>query len=118
MALPFHDETVLLLSYADDLALVVSRRGDKLRRTQHALDLISKKCEELGLKFSTEKSRAMMVKAASQPTLRGSSACKELLGWLAWTSSCQYLGVLVDKRLSFTAHVACIPEGENAGQAG
>ena len=80
MALPFHDETVLLLSYADDLALVVSGRGDKLRRTQHALDLISKKCEELGLKFSTEKSRAMMVKAASQPTLRGSSACKDNVG--------------------------------------
>ena len=108
MALPFHDETVLL-SYADDLALVVSGRGDKLRRTQHALNLISRKCEELGLKISAGKSLSMMVKAADPAwQLR-----VEGVG-LAWISSCQYLGVWVDKRLSFTAHVAYLRERTQA----
>ena len=108
VSLPFHDDTVLL-SYADDLALVVSGRGNKLRRTQHALDLISRKCEELGLKISAEKSRAMMVKAANPAwQLRVQGVV------LAWTSSYQYLGVWVDKRLSFTAHVAYLRERTQA----
>ncbi|KAK8390570.1 hypothetical protein O3P69_010334 [Scylla paramamosain] len=85
VALPFHAGTVLL-SYADDLALVVTGRGNKLRRTQQALDLISGKCQDLGLKISAEKSRAMMVKAADpawQLRVQGVE--------LAWTNSYQYL---------------------------
>ncbi|KAK8407615.1 hypothetical protein O3P69_002277 [Scylla paramamosain] len=104
VALPFHAGTVLL-SYADDLALVVTGRGNKLRRTQQALDLISGKCQDLGLKISAEKSRAMMVKAADpawQLRVQGVE--------LAWTNSYQYLGVWVDKRLSFTAHAAYLRE--------
>lgn len=91
MALPFHDGTVLL-SYADDLALVVTGRGNKLRGTQQALDLISGKCEELGLKISAEKSRGMMVKAADP----------------AWQLRVQ--GV----ELSFTAHATYLRERTQA----
>ena len=108
VALPFHDGTVLL-SYADDLALVVTGRGNKLRRTQQALDLIGAKCEELGLKISAEKSRAMMVRAADpawQLRVQGVE--------LAWIDSYQYLGVWVDKRLSFTAHAAYLRERTQA----
>ncbi|MPC78118.1 putative RNA-directed DNA polymerase from transposon BS [Portunus trituberculatus] len=108
VALPFQDGTVLL-SYADDLALVVTGRGNKLRRTQQALDLISEKCEELGLKISAEKSWAMMVKAADpawQLRVQGVE--------LTWTNSYQYLRVWVDKRLSFTAHAACLRERTQA----
>ncbi|XP_063885546.1 uncharacterized protein LOC135113854 [Scylla paramamosain] len=108
VALPFHAGTVLL-SYADDLALVVTGRGNKLRRTQQALDLISGKCQDLGLKISAEKSRAMMVKAADpawQLRVQGVE--------LAWTNSYQYLGVWVDKRLSFTAHAAYLRERTQA----
>ncbi|XP_063887725.1 uncharacterized protein LOC135115154 [Scylla paramamosain] len=104
VALPFHAGTVLL-SYADDLALVVTGRGNKLRRTQQALDLISGKCQDLGLKISAEKSRAMMVKAAD-PTWQLHVQGVEL----AWTNSYQYLGVWVDKRPSFTAHAAYLRE--------
>ena len=64
VALPFQDGTVLL-SYTDDLALVVSGWGYKLTRTQQALDLFSDKCEELGLKISAQKPRAMMIKDAN-----------------------------------------------------
>ena len=47
-ALPFHEDTTVLLSYADDLALVVIGRGIKLRRTQQALELISESARSWG----------------------------------------------------------------------
>ena len=87
VALPFHEDTVLL-SYAYDLALVVTGRSKKLRRSQQALDLIRERCEELGLKISAEKSRAMTMKAADpawQLHVQGVG--------LSWTNSYQYLGV-------------------------
>ncbi|KAK3884439.1 hypothetical protein Pcinc_011276 [Petrolisthes cinctipes] len=108
VALPFHTGTVLL-SYADDLALMVTGRGNKLRKTQQVLDLISEKCQDLGLKISAEKTRAMMLKAedpAWQLRVQGID--------LAWTNSYQYLGVWVDKRLSFTAHAAYLRERTQA----
>ena len=96
VVLPVPEDTYLL-SYTDDLALVVTGRRNKQRRTQQALDAISGKCEELGLKVSAEKSRAMMVKAANPAwQLQGVEP--------AWTKAYQYLGVWVDKRLSFTAY--------------
>lgn len=60
---------------------------------------------ELGLKITAEKSQAMMVKAADptwQLRIQGVG--------LAWTSSYQYLGVWVDKQLSFTAHITYLRE--------
>ncbi|XP_076039453.1 uncharacterized protein LOC143024524 [Oratosquilla oratoria] len=81
VALPFHNGTILL-SYADDLALVVTGRGNKLRKAQQALDIISGKCEELGLKISAEKSRAMMVRAADP----AGQLCVQGVG-LAWANS-------------------------------
>ena len=61
--LPFREGTALL-SYADDLALVVTGRGNKITMAQEALDLVSHKCCELGLKNSAEKSKAMAFKVA------------------------------------------------------
>lgn len=40
-----------MLSYTDDLTLMVTSRGNKLRRMQQAFDLISRKYEELELKI-------------------------------------------------------------------
>ena len=45
VALAFQ-KNIVLLSYADDLALVVTGRSNKIRRTQQALDLISEKYED------------------------------------------------------------------------
>ncbi|XP_076042108.1 uncharacterized protein LOC143026006 [Oratosquilla oratoria] len=81
VALPFHNGTILL-SYADDLALVVTGRGNKFRKAQQALDIISGKCEELGLKISAEKSRAMMVRIADP----AGQLCVQGVG-LAWANS-------------------------------
>ena len=51
MALPCHEDTTVLLTYANYFAVVVNGRGNKLRRTQQAFDLISRKYEELELKI-------------------------------------------------------------------
>ncbi|XP_076052833.1 uncharacterized protein LOC143032247 [Oratosquilla oratoria] len=104
VALPFHNGTILL-SYADDLALVVTGRGNKLRKAQQTLDIINGKCEDLGLKISAEKFRAMMVRAADP----AGQLCVQGVG-LAWANLYQYLGVWVDKWLSFTAHAAYLRE--------
>ncbi|XP_076044815.1 uncharacterized protein LOC143027414 [Oratosquilla oratoria] len=108
VALPFYNGTILL-SYADDLALVVTGRGNKLRKVQQALDIISGKCEELGLKISAEKSRVMMVRAADP----AGQLCVQGIR-LAWANSYQYLGVWVDKWLSFIAHAAHLRERTQA----
>ncbi|KAK4328702.1 hypothetical protein Pmani_000898 [Petrolisthes manimaculis] len=70
---------------------------------------ISEKCQDLGLKISAEKTRAMMLKAvdpAWQLHVQGID--------LVWTNSYQYHGVWVDKRLSFTAHAAYLRERTQA----
>ena len=87
MALPFREGTILL-SYADDLGLVMSRRGNQLTRAQQELDLITDKWEELGLKISPEKSQAMAIKTttpACQLRVQG--------GGQTWTDCYQYLEV-------------------------
>ncbi|XP_050706570.1 uncharacterized protein LOC126991941 [Eriocheir sinensis] len=104
VALPFREGTTLL-SYADDLALVVTGRGNKLARAQEALDIITDKCEELGLMISPGKSRAMAIRdttPAAQLRVQGVG--------LAWTSSYQYLGVWIDQQLSFTQQVTYLRE--------
>ena len=104
VALPFQEGAVLL-SYADDLALVVSGRGNHISKAQRALDLITAKCEELGLKISAEKSRAMAIRSgspANQLHVQGME--------LAWTRTYQYLGVWLDSRLSFAAQLTYLRE--------
>ena len=90
---------VLLLSYADDLALVASG-PDALRNVQTALNILTQDIQTLGLKISVEKTKAMTFLAADPPA--------PLLLTdrpLEWTSTFQYLGVILDKWLTFKDHV-------------
>ena len=106
--LPFQEGTVLL-SYADVLALVVTGRGNHLSWAQRALDLITARCEELSLKISAEKSRAMAIRGAT-PADRMSV---QGIG-LAWTGCYQYFGVWLDLRLSFGAQLTYLRERTQA----
>ena len=106
--LPFQEGTVLL-SYADDLALVVTGRGNHLSGAQRALDLITAKCEELGLKISAEKSRAMAIRAATPADRLSVQGIR-----LAWTGCYQYLTVWLDSRLSFAAQLTYLRERTRA----
>ncbi|KAG0718417.1 putative RNA-directed DNA polymerase from transposon BS [Chionoecetes opilio] len=108
VSLPFR-EGVALLSYADDLVLVVTGRDDRIVRAQQALDLVSEKCRELGLKISAEKSKAMTIKAATPD-------CHLLVQdvRLPWTRVYQYLGVWIDRGLTFTTQVKYLRERTQA----
>ncbi|KAG0725731.1 putative RNA-directed DNA polymerase from transposon BS [Chionoecetes opilio] len=105
VSLEFREGTALL-SYADDLVLVVTGRGDRVSRSQQAFYLVSCKCRELGLKISAEKSKAMMFKAAASPV------CPlQIQGIrLAWTRSFQYFGMWPDRSLTFTTQVTYLRE--------
>ncbi|XP_076052657.1 uncharacterized protein LOC143032075 [Oratosquilla oratoria] len=93
-----------LLSYADDVALVVAGRRTKARRTQMCLDRISSKCEELGLKISPPKTKAMCFGTSVTPRDRLLLQGHEV----EWVSTHMYLGVWLDSRLSFRTEVAYI----------
>lgn len=85
-----------ILSYADDLVLIV-KGAKSLNRTQICLDRITEKCKILGLKLSHAKSKAMVVKGRnpdSHLTIQDSE--------LEWVRSYLYLGVWIDQSLSFT----------------
>ena len=109
VVLPFL-EGIVLLTYADDLALVVTGQSNHLTRAQRALDLITDKCEERGLKISAEKSRTMAIRAATKTSqlLRVQDMA------LAWTDCYHYLGVWLDSRRSFTEQVSYLRERAQA----
>lgn len=96
-----------ILSYADDLALVV--KGAKpLNRAQTSLDLISSKCKILGLKLSNAKSKAMMVKGRTPDTHLTIQESE-----LQWVKSYLYLGVWIDQALTFNQELKHIKEKTN-----
>ena len=95
-------EGVNLLSYADDLVLVVSPgRSNKIQLAQRALDQIATKCEELGLKISPDKTKAIFFNDANPNTLLRINQVR-----ISWVNEHQYLGVWLDKHLSFRTQVA------------
>ena len=101
---PLHGN-VTLLSYADDLALVCTGRGDRVRRAQKALDSVTTACQDLGLRVSAEKSKAMAVLTASPEatlTIQGAR--------LEWCAHYQYLGVWIDQRLTFNKEIQYLRE--------
>ena len=48
-----------VLSYADDIAIVVTHPSQAIRLAQRALDAVSEKCKSLGLKISDSKTTAV-----------------------------------------------------------
>jgi len=91
--------TVEVVSYADDL-LVIIKGKNPIRDGQIALNILTDKCSELGLKISKEKSRAM----AFQNKLEREKL-KIQDHELEWVQEYRYLGILVDNRLLFNSHV-------------
>ncbi|XP_076052830.1 uncharacterized protein LOC143032244 [Oratosquilla oratoria] len=95
-----------LISYADDVALVVTGRGAKFRKAQKALDDISEKCNVLGLKISPPKTKAICIGGkrplANRLLLQGHE--------VEWVKAHMYLGVWIDSGLSFKTEVAYLRE--------
>ena len=100
-----------LISYADDLVLVVTRVANKHMIAQKALNQIAKKCEDLGLKISAVKSKAMHLfpgKGAQyrRLTIQGTH--------LEWVKTHLYLGIWIDQRLTFKTEVEYLKDRTNA----
>ncbi|XP_076044928.1 uncharacterized protein LOC143027528 [Oratosquilla oratoria] len=95
-----------LISYADDVALVVTGRGAKFRKAQKALADISEKCNVLGLKISPPKTKAICIggerSLANRLLLQGHE--------VEWVKAHMYLGVWIDSGLSFKTEVAYLRE--------
>ena len=91
-----------LLSYADDLVLVVTKVPNKHMVAQRSLKLISDKCADLGLKMSAQKSKAMHLFPRKGEQLRRLTVQNT---HLEWVTQQMYLGVIIDQRLSFRAEV-------------
>ncbi|XP_076041774.1 uncharacterized protein LOC143025660 [Oratosquilla oratoria] len=85
-----------IISYADDLALVVTGRGAHQRKAQTCLSRVSEQCAILGLKVSPAKSKAMRI-GGRIPEYRLVLQQTEL----EWVHFHIYLGIWIDDRLTF-----------------
>lgn len=90
---------VTITSYADDIAIVI--RGRRLLQTaQKAVDLLSHKAADYGLLFSPQKTRAMYIHSTA-PLTNIQLEQQDI----EYVSQHRYLGVLLDRRLTFKQHV-------------
>ena len=91
---------VEVLSYADDLAVVISHPTRALELAQRAMDMVSSKCKELGLKISGSKTTAMSYLNCLPPRAIILDGVP-----LKWSQTYKYLGIIFDRRLTFAAQV-------------
>ena len=96
-----------LLSYADDLVLVVTKRKNMYAVAQRALNQITDKCADLGLKMSALKSRAMHLFPPNNHTHRPLTVQGSQLEWV---NEHMYLGIIIDRRLTFRREVEYLRE--------
>lgn len=86
-------------SYADDLAFIATG-PNALKNIHITMNIISQKTQQLGLKISPEKSKAMALHAPDPPDSIILSGCP-----LKWVSSHTYLGIIIDKCLTLRPHI-------------
>ena len=90
--------------YADDVC-VVARGPHKFHNLQKALDAITHKTKELGLKMSTNKTKLMAIKC-TPPELPVSIDGSPI----EWVNSYMYLGIYIDSKLNFKQEVSYLRE--------
>lgn len=95
-----------VIGFADDGCIMV--RGSDLRtiltRIQHTLDRVSSWAERVGLKFSSSKSCAVIF-TRKRKTLIDNPVLKLNNQEIPFKTSVRYLGVILDKSLTFREHV-------------
>ena len=97
------------ISYADDIAMIVSVQENTFSRAQTSLNALANKCAELGLKISPSKTKAMQYFAAApeKPLILGSQV-------LEWVTNYKYLGVVFDYKLNFHDEIKYLISRMNA----
>ena len=99
-----YPKSCLLVSYADDVYIINRYPRQKMSEFLKALRIFERKCRELGLKVSIDKTKAMcygkVPRLQPLPTyyLNGEP--------ITWVNEFKYLGVMYDKKLNFVSHVA------------
>ena len=108
------EEMVEITAYADDLACVIKANTRK-EITNHGtklIELINKWCRSHHLRMSTSKTVAMLVKGSMNekhlPTLKINGKN------VKYVNTVKYLGVILDRRLTFVAH-ATISQNKGSG---
>ena len=96
--------------YADDVCVCVVVRGPrKVVTMQRALDIIAEKSAELGLKINIDKTKAMMLKAATlQARLIFNQTTPQ------WVNQYMYLGIHMDSQQRFNKELAYLREKASA----
>ena len=90
---------VQALSYADDIALIATG-PQAFTLLQASLNRLSAKLQCLGLKISTDKTKAIAFRTKDPP--------QQLLidnTPLEWVKAFQYLGVYIDKHITLSSHI-------------
>ena len=90
--------------YADDVC-VVSKGAHRITNLQKALDTISDKTKELGLKINTNKTKTMMIKC---PIPNHTMLIDN--NHIEWVDNYMYLGVYIDTNLTFNQEVKYLRE--------
>ena len=90
--------------YADDVC-IVARGSHKFHNLQKALNTITNKSKELGLKISANKTKLMAIKC--KPSER--TICIDN-NPIEWVNTYLYLGVYIDSQLSFNQEVRYLRE--------
>jgi ribonuclease HI len=90
-----------MFAYADDLVIVSTKNAN--HNCQKALNSLKNVTDELGLKFSTTKTKAICFqKTIPEVQLH---LCDQAIDWV---SEYKYLGVIIDKNLNFSSHIKYI----------
>ena len=85
-----------ILSYADDLAIIVTKKEGAIDIAQNVLDMVADKCFDLGLKINPNKTKAVrFFYCQPLPNLQLGNDILE------WEKEYKYLGVIFDYRLTF-----------------
>ena len=88
-----------IIAYADDL-VIISRGTHPAKKLQVALDAMATTANSLGLFFSPAKTKVMVFHTHNihRPNFHLEQQPIEMV------SHCKYLGVVLDRRLSFNKH--------------
>ncbi len=90
-----------VISYADDLAVVSSGKR-ATQRAQEAIDILYEKCTLNSITISEIKSKAIAFRLGNKSPPKEHITIENKK--LEWVDHHMYLGVILDKRLSFTKH--------------
>lgn len=96
-------QNVTVISYADDIVFIAN--GEKpVQSLQKALQLFSNICTEIGLKISTNKTKAIYFTKTNTKDYKPTTNLQVTGEDIEWVDSYKYLGITIDRKTNFTEH--------------